>query len=615
MKKISIFWMMMCLFGITAQAQLTNDGFYRVKNVKTARYISIIDNKGSIDVASTQADLGAILTYKYFETVAADPGSIIYFKKMGSEWDLIGQGTSVYDMVGITIQVIDLGHNMYRAFKSASGVSRYLFDLDNVNRDVGKVLTTGQLNSGTANWYIIPVADADEQYLAVTPDVKVGDFYYTTSYTSYGYSFNNASSKAYYIDKIDGGAALWKEVVGEVPPATPVIIQSNSNDMTANKITPKLTTPTSVSGNKLSGTYFCSGVQSHVNRVEFNPSTMRVLGRLSDGSLGFIKAADLQYIPHNTAWINVPANSPDEIKIMNEEEYQQYKEQERLKTPVTLTAVNLTREYGEENPELRYTVRGTLIGGEPELSCEATPRSPVGVYPIVVSRGTIQNLTPELVNGTLTITKAPLTIKTKDYTRQYGLANPEVELFYEGFKNGENYRALPPTTVTINADKTSSPGEYDIVLSETTSQNYEITHQNAKLTITQAPLVISVGDYFREYNEPDPVFEINYTGFRNYETAANLTKRPTAKVQGDTSNEAGGTYPIIVSGAESPNYFITYKNGSLTVGKYDGIQDVTLDGTADVYTLSGARVFNNGNANVRLPKGVYVIKGKKIVVR
>ena len=47
---------------------------------------------------------------------------------------------------------------------------------------------------------------------------------------------------------------------------------------------------------------------------------MRVLGTLSDGSLGFV-TADIQYLPANKAYLKVPAGSAKEIRIITEEEY------------------------------------------------------------------------------------------------------------------------------------------------------------------------------------------------------------------------------------------------------------------------------------------------------
>ena len=73
------------MLAVGLHAQLGDDGFYRVKNEKTQRYINVIDNKGSIDKSSTQADLGSIITVKGFDNVAADPGSVVYFRKVDAE--------------------------------------------------------------------------------------------------------------------------------------------------------------------------------------------------------------------------------------------------------------------------------------------------------------------------------------------------------------------------------------------------------------------------------------------------------------------------------------------------------------------------------------------------
>ena len=64
------------------------------------------------------------------------------------------------------------------------------------------------------------------------------------------------------------------------------------------------------------------------------------------------------------------------------------KEKEEPAPLVTFTAKNYTREYGEENPVLGYSMSGGTVEGKPDASCSATPQSPVGVYPIVISEVT-----------------------------------------------------------------------------------------------------------------------------------------------------------------------------------------------------------------------------------
>ncbi len=564
MKK-TLLTVLLSLVTITSFADLQGDGFYRVKNYRTKRYISVIDNKGSLDVASTNADVGAIQTIKYFERVATDPGSVVYFKQMGTEWDLEGQGTSVYNIINITVQLEKRDNGCYRAYKSMNGLTRYLFDLDDVDREVGKVLSNGLLNKGLADWYIIPVTDDDEQYFAVEPNVKVGNQYYTTVFTSFVLSLNNSADKAYYISLVDGDKAVYTELTGDVPANTPVLIRANSNVVAEHKVTPKHTSLTSITGNQLKGTYFSSSVTGHINRID-NDETIRILGTASDGSLAFVRNTEVAYIPHNTAYLKVSANAPETIKLLSEEEYAEWKEQERLKTPVTLTAVNVTREYGEDNPELSYTVSGTLLGGTPTLSCAATATSPAGTYPIVIARGDVVNTTPTLVNGTLTITPAPLTVKVGNYSREYGEENPAFDITYEGWKNGEteaNLTAQP--TVKTAATVKSDAGDYALTIEGAVSQNYNITCQSGKLTVTKAPLKATVGNYTREYGDENPTFDITYEGWKNGDTQANFTVQPVVKTEA-TAKSNVGEYALTIE-ATSQNYDITCVNGQLTVTK------------------------------------------------
>ena len=60
---------------------------------------------------------------------------------------------------------------------------------------------------------------------------------------------------------------------------------------------------------------------------------------------------------------------------------------------------NTIRKYGEENPKFVYSVSGDPITGEPELTCEATPDSPAGKYPVVISLGTITDENVDLYDG------------------------------------------------------------------------------------------------------------------------------------------------------------------------------------------------------------------------
>jgi M6 family metalloprotease-like protein len=162
----------------------------------------------------------------------------------------------------------------------------------------------------------------------------------------------------------------------------------------------------------------------------------------------------------------------------------------RLSTdfPTVVTVTNITREYGEQNPELAYTIDGAALRGIPQLSCEADQQSAVGEYPIVIDKGSVENMNVTYVGGTLTVTKAPLTVYVDDYSRLEGEENPIFTILYDGFKNGETPDVLiEAPTVSTDATIESPMGEYDIIVSGGKAQNYEFIYVNGKLTVTEPP--------------------------------------------------------------------------------------------------------------------------------
>jgi len=152
--------------------------------------------------------------------------------------------------------------------------------------------------------------------------------------------------------------------------------------------------------------------------------------------------------------------------------------------PVTVTAKSYTIEYGDDLPTFEFTSVGVTLEGTPTITCEATKNSPLGTYPIVISKGSVMNYNDTYVNGTLTITKAPLTITAKDYTIKQGEELPTFKVTYDGFKNYETSRVLTKQPIiSTTATSTNTPGEYKIIVSGADAQNYDITYVAGKLTI------------------------------------------------------------------------------------------------------------------------------------
>jgi len=173
---------------------------------------------------------------------------------------------------------------------------------------------------------------------------------------------------------------------------------------------------------------------------------------------------------------------------------------------VTFTAKDYSRYYGDKNPYFGYDVSDYTIhvDGSPELSCEATETSAVGDYPIIIAKGTIENYNDTYVNGTLTVTKAPLIITANSITIKQGEDIPLLTLNYEGFKNNETEEVLTTKpTITTTATSESEPGIYDITISGAEAQNYEISYVSGTLTIEPGIFKLTYmvdGEIYKSYD-------------------------------------------------------------------------------------------------------------------
>ncbi len=160
-----------------------------------------------------------------------------------------------------------------------------------------------------------------------------------------------------------------------------------------------------------------------------------------------------------------------------------------------VTALPANRLYGRTNAKLTYEVSGAPIDGEPELVCDVLKEAttPVGDYAISVTPGTITSEGLICQDGILTITPAELTITAKSYTRAMGEDNPVFEFTCRGFRNKETDEVLTTQpTITCEATKDSPAGEYAIVISGATAQNYAITFVNGVLTVQEPSAITGV---------------------------------------------------------------------------------------------------------------------------
>jgi hypothetical protein len=242
-----------------------------------------------------------------------------------------------------------------------------------------------------------------------------------------------------------------------------------------------------------------------------------------------------------------------------------------LPAPLLVTAESSARLYGQTNPIFSATYSGlvndetpAVLQGQLSLETTADANSPVGTYAIVPSGLFSTNYTLSYSNGVLTVAAAALSVTADDRSRLYGAENPKLTGQISGVQNGDSISAAYSTSAATN----SPAGTYEIVpqLLDPSGKlgNYSVTTNNGTLDVLPAPLLVALNSASRAYGSTNPPFSAAITGFVNGEDASILAGSLQYLTSAEPSSPIGD-YVISASGLDSPNYSLTYSNGTLTI--------------------------------------------------
>ncbi len=164
--------------------------------------------------------------------------------------------------------------------------------------------------------------------------------------------------------------------------------------------------------------------------------------------------------------------------------------------------VNGTLTVGKQTPVITWTTPEAITYGIPLGQAQLGAKADVaGTFEYSPSIGVILDsgettlrvtFTPDdkaahttaETSVVLAVEKAQLSLRAEDVSRDYGLENPEFELVYDGFVNGEDADVMvEPVSVDTLATVDSPAGDYPIRLSGGEAANYEITLTNGTLTV------------------------------------------------------------------------------------------------------------------------------------
>lgn len=234
-------------------------------------------------------------------------------------------------------------------------------------------------------------------------------------------------------------------------------------------------------------------------------------------------------------------------------------------TAFALSASSYVYDGSEKKPTVTVTYSNTTVPSS-EYTVSYTNNINAGTATVTLTDKEGGNFN---IHGskTFTITKANGSLKQKPS----GIAS----LTYNG--NAQNLITAGSSetgTVEYSLDKTNYGTTIPVGINAKSYTVYyrvkgDANHKDANsgsvnVTIAKAPLTITAENLEIFEGEAIPEFSIRYDGFKNNETEAVLTTKPTVSCKATASSKAG-EYTITVSGAKADNYNITHKNGKLDI--------------------------------------------------
>ncbi|MBQ0073016.1 MAG: InlB B-repeat-containing protein [Prevotella sp.] len=295
MKRLILSLSVTLLFTLSAIAQISGDGYYRIVNAGvtkkegTAGYASVTYRNFNQATSSLQnIEPIEVRTNADTEDIGfSDPSTILYISNPfdPSKFDIKAQGASVRSMVNGTM-TLGGSQGSYTLTGTQSGMSAVIYSIG-ARDEYGRYYLTNSKTEGFQKWYVYPVDNTKDQlYIGIKPTLTVTKNgvtkYYAPYYVSYPFKPLSSGMKVYYVSSFDNSSYELKELTGIVPASTPVLVECSSPKSSDNRITLYApgTTGTSAADNKLKGQYFFNkymSVDTYTDaRIIFDATTMRI---------------------------------------------------------------------------------------------------------------------------------------------------------------------------------------------------------------------------------------------------------------------------------------------------------------------------------------------------
>lgn len=226
--------------------------------------------------------------------------------------------------------------------------------------------------------------------------------------------------------------------------------------------------------------------------------------------------------------------------------------------PITISAQERTKVYGQSDPTLTYVItEGNLVVGD-TLSgiLSRAAGENVGSY-LIGSTLANANYDITFISDNLTITRRPITVKADSKSKVYGQADSALTFLI----TSGNLVGVDTLNGLLQRDPGENAGSYIIHRGTLNNDNYVITFELGSLTIEPRAITVKANSYTVPFGSADPIFA--------YEVVQG-SLLGNDRLGGVLVRDAGtsaGVYTIRRGTLANRNYAITFETGTLTIDR------------------------------------------------
>jgi hypothetical protein len=134
----------------------------------------------------------------------------------------------------------------------------------------------------------------------------------------------------------------------------------------------------------------------------------------------------------------------------------------------------------------------------------------------------------------------------------------------------------PAAGIVLNAGQGQT---LSVSFTPTDTADFNGTTASVMINVTPAHLTVTISSASKVYAQPNPAFNVTYSGFVNGDTASVLGGSLTFSAQASVGSDVG-SYGVTASGLTASDYAIAYAGGTLSVSPAD--QTITWANPAEI---------------------------------